>query len=405
MNRRVYPGKAAGTLSAPPSKSMAHRLLIGAALARGESRIRGLAPSRDVEATCRALEALGAGIRLSGEEAAVRGMDLARPAPGSDLFCGESGSTLRFLLPLALLRPEGAVLRGTERLFSRGLSVYEDLCRERGIAFETGADHVRVRGRLSPGVYSVRGDVSSQFITGLLFALPLLEGDSEIRLTTPLESGPYVDLTLSALDSFGVTVRRPSPDRFSIPGGQRYAPLSAAVEGDWSNAAFPLALNFAGGRVAVSGLDANSALGDRIAVEYFETLRAGAPALDVSDCPDLAPVLMAAAALSRGATLTGTRRLKIKESDRGEAMAAELAKTGIRVTVEEDRIRVWPGAVHAPAEPVDGHNDHRVVMAMTVVLTAVGGVIRGAEAVAKSWPDFFERLKEIGVKTVETDEG
>ena len=404
MIRRVYPSQARGTVSAPPSKSAAHRLLIGAALARGESEVACLALSRDIEATAAGLAALGAGIKLQNGVAAVTGIDFTGPAPAHILPCGESGSTLRFLLPLCLLREEETTLTGTERLFARGLSVYEAICRDRDILFRQERDRVTVRGRLTPGIYRLPGNVSSQFITGLLYALPLLSGDSEIHLTTGLQSAPYLDMTLSALSAFGVGVTRPAPDRFLIPGGQRFSPRSVTVEGDWSNAAFLLALNGLGGELTVTGLDENSPQGDKVCRGYLEAIRNGAPTLDVSDCPDLAPVLMACAALHHGAVLTGTARLKIKESDRGAVMAEELRKCGAQVTVEEDEITVAPGALHAPAAALCGHNDHRVVMALTVLLSVLGGEVTDAGAVAKSWPDFFETLDSIGVKTLETDE-
>ena len=405
MIRRVYPGAARGIVPAPPSKSAAHRLLIGAALAKGKSRIEGVALSRDVEATLAGLAALGADIRLEKGAAEVRGVDFAVPARAGILPCGESGSTLRFLLPLCLTRGEKMTLTGTERLFARGLSVYEDLCREKGILFRQEKDRVTVKGRLAPGVYALPGDVSSQFVTGLLFALPLLAGDSEIRLTTALQSGPYLDLTLAALTAFGVRIHRPDEKIFLVPGNQRYIPRDLPVEGDWSNAAFLLALDSLGGAVTVTGLEENSAQGDRVCRAYLEALRKGAPLLDVSDCPDLAPVLMTCAALRHGAVLTGTARLKIKESDRGAVMAKELAKCGADVTVEADRILISPAPLHPPQTPLCGHNDHRVVMALTVLLTILGGEITDCEAVAKSWPDFFDVLDEIGVKTVETDQG
>lgn len=404
MIRRVIPSRAKGTVCAPPSKSLSHRLLIGAALAPGESRITGLGTSLDIEATAASLRALGAGFSVQRGTAAVTGIDFTKPAPASLLPCGESGSTLRFLLPLCLLRAGETTLAGTERLFARGLSVYEEICRERGILFRQEKDRVTVKGLLIPGIYALPGNVSSQFITGLLYALPTLPGDSEIRLTTALQSAPYLDMTLSALRAFGVRADRTAPDRFLIPGGQRFAPRDLAVEGDWSNAAFLLALNGLGGDLSVTGLYESSPQGDKVCKEYLEAIRTGAPTLDVSDCPDLAPVLMACAALHRGAVLTGTARLRIKESDRGEAMAAELRKCGAAVTVEEDCVTVSPGKIHPPAGPLCGHNDHRVVMALTILLSVLGGCVTDAEAVAKSWPDFFKTLESIGVKTVETDD-
>lgn len=405
MIRRVIPGRACGTVAAPPSKSAAHRLLIAAALAQGESLVTGVSPSRDVEATIACLSALGASVHLENGVARVRGVDPAAGVKERVLPCSESGSTLRFLLPLCLLSGEEITLTGTERLFARGLSVYEDLCRERGFLFRQSADRVTVRGTLRSGNFYLRGDLSSQFITGLLFTLPLLSGDSTVTLTTPLQSGPYIDLTLAALRQYGITVQRPDDKSFFIPGDQRYIPQNTAVEGDWSNAAFLLALNDVGGDVTVTGLAEDSVQGDRVCRAYLEAIRQGTPVLDVSDCPDLAPILMTAAVLHHGAALTGTERLRIKESDRGAAMAEEIAKCGGEVAVKDDIILISPGKLHPPADPLCGHNDHRVVMALTVLLSLLGGEITDSEAVGKSWREFFDVMAQIGVKTVETDQG
>ena len=240
-----------------------------------------------------------------------------------------------------------------------------------------------------------RGDVSSQFVTGSLLALPLLPEDSTLRVLPPVESRPYIDITLDIMASFGVTVMERERNFFYIPGGQRYGSRCAAVEGDWSNAAFLLAL---GGGVRVSGLRPDSLQGDRVCREMLRRLERPGAVLDLSACPDLGPVLFAAAAQRCGAVFTGTRRLRIKESDRAAAMAQELAKFGAQVTVEEDRVTVLPCPLHAPNEELEGHNDHRIVMAMAVLCASLGGTIRGAEAVNKSYPDFFRTLWALGLR-------
>jgi 3-phosphoshikimate 1-carboxyvinyltransferase len=230
-------------------------------------------------------------------------------------------------------------------------------------------------------------------VSGLLFALPTLEGDSVIRLRPPVESRSYIDMTMAALRAFGVETSWLDRVTIAVPGRQVYAWRSAVtVEGDWSNAAFFLALG-----LDVTGLDPESLQGDRVCTEYFAALRRGPAELDIADCPDLGPVLMAYAAAHRGGVFTGTRRLRMKESDRGWAMAEELAKFGIRVDVEENRIAV-SGGLHAPTETLDGHNDHRIVMSLAVLCTRTGGTIAGAEAVKKSFPDFFERLQDCKIE-------
>lgn len=213
-----------------------------------------------------------------------------------------------------------------------------------------------------------------------------------------MESRPYIEMTRQAQAMFGVTSVWTDENTLRIPGGQRYQPLDTVVEGDWSNAAFLEGFSLVGGEVTATGLIENSLQGDKIYRQYYKMLQNGCPTLDIQQCPDLGPVLMALAAANHGAVLTGTRRLKIKESDRGAVMAEELAKMGVQCTVEEDTITVPGGRLKAPAEPLHGHNDHRVVMALSLLLSRLGGVIDDAQAVSKSFPDFFERIKALGIE-------
>ncbi len=397
MTTEIFPSRIKGAVTAPSSKSMAHRCLIAAALADGVSRVANIALSEDIKATVGSLRALGARIDIDGTTATVTGTDVSKSTASRRLFAGESGSTLRFMIPLCLVSGAEAELYGAPRLFARPLGAYEAICAEQGIRFERDDTSVTVAGKLREGKYELPGNVSSQFVTGLLFALPLLEGDSEIVLTSDLESRPYVDMTLSALAEFGIEIDYDGGRVFGIKGGQKYIARDTEVEGDYSNAAFFEALNLMGGDVRVIGLNENSLQGDRIYKEYFPRLTSGDP-IDIGDCPDLAPILFAMAAEAGSATFTGTRRLKMKESDRGEAMKAELAKFGASVMISENSITVTGGALHAPTAPVDSHNDHRIVMAAAVLMTKYGGRIIGSEAVAKSMPDFFDRLAGLGCK-------
>lgn len=405
MNVTILPGKAAGTVAAPPSKSMAHRLLICAGLAEGISRISGLQYNEDILATIDCLRAMGATCAIEGDTVTVTGIDPHKAIPGQSLGCRESGSTLRFFIPLALLCGRRVSFTGTRKLLSRPLGVYEDICRERGFAFSRQEDLLRVQGNLTGGVFSLPGDVSSQFITGLLFALPLAAEDSRIEITRSLESRSYIDLTLQALRAFGVTANWQDAHTIAIPGGQRYRAGDRAVEGDYSGAAFYGAMNALGSDVTVTGLLPESLQGDRVYLRHFESLCAGTPEIDISDCPDLGPVLFAVASAKHGAVFTGTRRLRIKESDRAAAMAQELAAFGTQVTVEENTVTVTPKAFHKPDRVLQGHNDHRIVMSLAVLLMLTGGRIEGAQAVRKSFPDFFEKLEFLGieVQTCEAD--
>ena len=397
MRAIFTPSTPSGSVAAPPSKSMAHRHLICAGLAGGTGTVTGIAPSEDILATVDCLSALGAKIRLEDGVATVRGVDSSR-AKGATLPCRESGSTLRFFLPLCLLSGKEFTLTGSETLLARPLSVYEELAREKGFSVDKRENAVTVKGKLTPGEYAVPGNVSSQFVSGLLFALPLLDGDSTIRLLPPIESKSYLDLTVSALAEYGVTVVWTDETTLLVPGGQRYLSHEATVEGDWSNAAAFLSLG-----VLVTGLRTDSLQGDRRVTEYLAKLDRENAEIDLTDCPDLAPVLFAHAALRFGGRFTGTRRLAVKESDRGEAMRAELAKCGVAVTVGENEITVGAGA-KAPSEPFSGHNDHRIVMACALLAAALGGEIDGVEAVAKSYPDFIKQLQNVNIK-VETENG
>ena len=393
----ISPSKAQGHIIAPPSKSMAHRLLICAGFAEGTSLISNVDLSEDILATMDCLRALGAELDFEDRHVTVKGIDIRNIQKPALLSCRECASTLRFMIPACLMSGQPMTLTGSPALFRRPLSVYENICSDRGLRFRLKENCLQVCGLLSPGQYTVPADISSQFISGLLFVLPLLQEDSRIILTGPVESRSYILMTIQALQSFGVKILWEDDHAIAIPGNQTYSPRNVCVEGDYSNAVFFDALNLTGGKVTVEGLSEDSLQGDRVYKSYLRQIDEGCPAISLSDCPDLGPVLMAAAALRHGAVFTGTKRLKIKESDRGLAMQLELSRMGVRTEIAENHIRVFPGAEH-PGEILDGHNDHRIVMALTVMLASVGGKIRGAEAVKKSLPDFFDRLASLGIK-------
>jgi 3-phosphoshikimate 1-carboxyvinyltransferase len=405
MKAVIKPSKAEGTVFAPPSKSMAHRMLICAGLSKDKSVVKGIAPSQDVLATLDCLEALGAVYKYENDSVEITGIDMDQIKKGGSktvLNCRECGSTLRFFIPIALLAGTEIEFRGSSTLMSRPLSVYEEICAQKGYLFKRDDGKIIVKGELDSGEYTVKGNISSQFISGLLFALPNLSGDSYIKLIPPVESRSYIDMTIQALKEFGVDALWQDDYTIFIRGNQKYAGKNVSVEGDYSNAAFFEALNLAGGSVEVKGLKKDSLQGDRVYSEYFDMIRKGNAVLDISNCPDLGPVLFTAAAICGGAKFTGTDRLKIKESDRGECMRRELSKFGIEVTCGDNNIVVHGGKIVKPKENLSGHNDHRIVMALAVLLTVTGGVIDGAQAVRKSFPDFFDRLRDLKVE-VETD--
>ncbi len=392
---KIEKSTAVGSVAAPPSKSMAHRALICGALSEG-STIYNLAQSEDIKATLGCLKDLGARIEQRDGCFCVGSLDPFSVPENTELFCGESGSTLRFFMPLCMLSGKKITLRGSKRLFERPLSVYEEICKEQAIEIQKGEDFVCLRGKLESGNYKVAGNISSQFITGLLFALPLLKGDSTLEVTGNFESASYVDLTLAALKDFGIEIERKGRT-FCIKGSQSYKGAEYRVEGDMSNAAFLDGFNLLGGRVCVEGLNQNTLQGDRVYKDMYKSLCEGKKNFDLSDCPDLAPVMFALAAAKGGAEFTGTARLKIKESDRAAAMKEELSKFGIQTRIYENSVVIKKGEPCAPKETLCGHNDHRIVMALALLLSKTGGSISGAQAVKKSYPDFFEVIKNLGI--------
>lgn len=399
MTATIQPGKARGTVAAPPSKSMAHRALLCGALS-GEGEIFGISRSADMEATLGCLEGMGAKVEKQGGGVRLGGLDVANVPENATLDCKESGSTLRFLLPLCMLCGKTVTLTGSRRLFERPLGIYAEIAKSQGIFWQQAEDRVTVRGKLRAGDYKVPGDVSSQFITGLLYALPLLEQDSTLEITGNFESASYIDLTVQVLGEFGISVLREGRV-FRIPGKQRPISREYTVEGDCSNAAFLEGLNLLDGQVQVTGLCPDTLQGDRVYQQMYPQLEKGEKVFDLSDCPDLAPVLFALAAAKGGATFTGTSRLRLKESDRAAAMAEELGKFGIAVTVEENRVTVLPGVLQRPVQTLSGHNDHRIVMALALLCTVTGGSIEDAQAVSKSFPDFFEKLRQLQIGVTE----
>ena len=395
MKAIIEKSQAKGKAFAPPSKSYAHRLLICGALAKGNSIIDGISQSVDMEATLDCIGALGVSYTKTGDRVSING-GITKENKQRILNCFESGSSLRFFIPIALLTGDECVLKGSERLMSRGLEVYDEIFKKQNISCIKEKNQITLKGTLKPDTFNVRGDISSQFISGLLFALPLLNGDSIINVTTKLESASYIDITIEALKLFGIEIQKGHSTYF-IRGNQKYVCSQQSVEGDYSNSAFLDAFNVLGGDVDVLGLNEDSIQGDKIYKEYFELIKSGTPTLDISNCPDLGPVLFTLSALKNGATFTGTKRLKIKESDRVEAMRQELFKLGVKLDVQENSVTVYNGA-HTPNEMLFGHNDHRIVMALTLALTQFGGEIEGCEAVSKSYPDFFEKIAKLGIR-------
>lgn len=395
---------ALGKVKAPPSKSMAHRLLISAAMSEGESKVLGISHCEDVLATLDCMRALGIEYKVDGDDVTVYGKDFRTLSPNAYLMCRESGSTLRFLLPTAMLSGQTTVFCGSERLMARPMTVYEQLAKEKGISYMSDGKSIVVSGRLQGGNYNVVGNISSQFISGLIFALPLCDEDSKICIEPPIESRAYIDLTIDAVRKFGIECGWADENTIAIKGGQKYKSNIVSVEGDYSGSAFLEALNLFGGNVEIEGLNPDSLQADKVYLKYYKMLSKGIPNIHVGDCPDLGPIFFSIAAGKLGGIFGGTKRLKIKESDRAMAMATELQKFGVSVSVYDDSVVVYPANFTAPKEALYGHNDHRIVMALAVLLTTCGGEIKGAEAIGKSFPEFFDKLRELGIKVNEYED-
>jgi len=403
MRVRIEKGRAVGTIFAPPSKSMAHRLLIGASFAEGISTVRGISFCEDVLATLDCLNALGIKTEIDGNNVRVYGMNYTKLTPQAPLFCRESGSTLRFMIPPALLSGREVCFSGAASLMQRPMSIYKKLCEELKLQYADENGEIHVKGPLLSGEFKLPGNVSSQFISGLLFALPILRDNSVIRLTSAVESRSYINMTIKAISEFGIKAEWIDDYTISVPGNQHYTPTDVTVEGDYSGAAFPAALSCFDSSISIKGLKEDSIQGDKVYAKHFKALSRGIPTIHIGDCPDLGPILFALAAAKSGGVFDGTKRLRIKESDRCAAMAMELMKFGTSVSIYDNTVVIYPREFHKPTEPLHGHNDHRIVMALSILLTLVGGEIEGAEAVSKSYPGFFHDLRSLGIEVTEYD--
>lgn len=422
----INPRKLSGIIEIPPSKSVSHRAIISAGLARGESEISNVLLSQDMIATCEAMESLGAKIRYEEETnhrytLKVQGCDDVK-LNTKEIDCNESGSTLRFIIPILLLQSKGVVVTGKGRLVSRPMAPYYEIFKEKSIAFEhltQGQDLPLVmKGQLTPGTYSLDGSVSSQFITGLLFALPLLSGDSVIEMTSTLESKPYVDITIEVLKSFGITIINEDDQRFYIKGNQSYISCNYRVEGDFSQGAFWLVGGIIGEPIHCKDLNLNSKQGDKVIVEIIQAMggnlninsedilakntKTHGMVIDVSQCPDLVPILGVLGSLSKGTTMIiNGERLRYKESDRLMATADVLNTLGGKVTETSDGL-IIEGVEKLTGGRVKSHNDHRIAMAVAIASNVAKGkiVLEGAEAVNKSYPHFWEDFEKMGGEVI-----
>ena len=415
MNVTIHPKKLAGKLVMCPSKSLSHRAIIAASLAKGKSIISNVIISKDIEATIKAMEVLGAKIEIKSDTLIIEGSEVKRLDKIIDAY--ESGSTLRFLIPIALVNKEPITFVGHNNLVKRPLDSYLAIFDKLGIKYNMPNDSylpLYLNGGLVSTTYELAGNVSSQFITGLLFALPLLNGDSKIIITTDLESKGYVDLTLDVLKLFGIKIKNNNYHEFIIPGNQTYQPLNYQVEGDYSQSAFFLVAGALGADITILGMNLNSSQGDKkilediksfggnliIEKDYLKCLASNTKGttIDFSQSPDLGPALTVLASLSTGkSNFINAERLRIKECDRITCMKEELTKMGAKIEEFKSGMKI-EGVPKLQGAIVDSHNDHRVAMSLAMASLKTEGSIKimNAECVSKSFPNFWEVFESLG---------
>ncbi|HYE09695.1 MAG TPA: 3-phosphoshikimate 1-carboxyvinyltransferase [Patescibacteria group bacterium] len=410
---KIFPGFLKGEVKVPPSKSLCHRAIIAASLAQGQSVVDNVVLSEDILATIQGVQALGAEVIFQQNKLVINGCQLAAPN-NCIIDCNESGSTLRFLIPLGLRTENIITYRGVGNLGNRPLDPYLEIFKEQDILYSNDKLPISVSGILKPGTFNIKGNISSQFVTGLMFALPLLDGDSTIFISGPLESKGYIDLTIDILSSFGIFILNNNYQSFFIKGRQEYKPRKYTVEGDYSQAAFWLAAGVLGSDISCLELKQSSKQGDKFIINIlksagaeFEMQDAYLKALptelqafkiDVSQYPDLAPILTVVAALSKGTSrITGAGRLRMKECDRLRAITAELNKLGAVILEENDSLTVR-GSASLAGGHVDSWGDHRIAMALAIAATKCSEpvIIHNSKAVNKSYPNFFEDYNKLG---------
>lgn len=409
MNVKITPTKLMGRVNAPSSKSFSHRMIIAAALADGVSEITNITQSVDITATVNAMTALGAKIIEDGSTFTIKGIG-SNPAKRAFVDCCESGSTLRFVIPIAGAVGCDAEFTGKGKLPTRPITPYIREMSEHNITFDyMNTMPFSMSGKMTGGIYNIEGDISSQFISGLLFALPLCKESSEIRLMTKLQSKPYVDMTVSALRCFGIKITETYVDGllvYMINGGQKYTPCNQCVEGDYSQAAFFFVANALGSEINIHNLNKNTTQGDKKILEILSNIGYNDMTksimepfiIDVSDIPDLVPVLAVLGCFTKGkCRLINAQRLKIKESNRLVAIADALNAIGGNLIANDDSLEIYPVKKFCGGE-VDGCNDHRIVMAAAIASTMSDDevVIKGAEAINKSYPGFFDDFRKLG---------
>lgn len=420
---KIYPSTLQGKINIPASKSLCHRAIIAAGLANGRSVIDNVSFSDDIIASCNGMKALGADILIEKASATINGTKFLNPVE-SIIDCKESGSTLRFLIPIALLTSNEITFTGKGRLGSRPLAPYYSIFNEQNIKYSSNTGlPLTIKGTLKPGEYKLPGNISSQFITGLMFALPLLEGDSKITITTALESKGYLDLTLSLLKKYSINIENRNYSEFYIKGNQGYKACNYRVEGDFSQAAFWLVGGVLGGEVQCEDINIDSLQGDKVILDIIKNMggniaikknritainsKTRGITIDASNCPDLVPILSVLAAVSSGTTrIINAQRLRIKESDRLKAMTMELSKLGADIAETSDGL-IINGKHNLKGGIVNSWNDHRIAMALAIasIKCTEPLILENFDVIKKSYPEFYKDFITLGGNVYEWSMG
>ena len=423
-NLKIYPGKLSGEVKIPPSKSMAHRAVICAALGDGVSKVTNIDYSDDIIATIEAMSALGAKITKKEDYLEVYGVNSPENIEANSvkeqrtIDCNESGSTLRFLVPIAALFDGVNRFVGRGNLGKRPLDTYYKIFDEQGIkySYKDGILDLKTEGKLKAGEFKMEGNISSQFITGLLFTLPLLDGDSKIVITTEMESKGYIDLTLRAIKDFGVEIINNNYEEFIIKGNQIYKSIDYRVEGDYSQAAFFFCADALSSNIVLNDLKLDSLQGDKEVIDILQrmglklnnkdngligsaSLGLKSTIIDGSQCPDIIPVVSLVAALSEGTTeIINAGRLRIKECDRLAAVTSELNKLGAKIIEKEEGLIIEGVKELKGNVEVWSHKDHRIAMTMAIASTMCKEpiILKDYECVSKSYPQFWDDFKNLG---------
>lgn len=417
MNIKVRRSKCQGVVKLPASKSDMHRAIFAACLSNGESRLENITLSSDVEATINAFKALGAIIKQEEDCLIIQGIKGFDEVDLNEIDCNESGSTLRFLIPVLSMFNSSFTLKGKESLFSRPLNVYEEIYSNQNLKFELNKKSLKIQGKLKEGEYVIRGNISSQFISGLMFALPLLKGDSKIKILPPFESKSYVNMTIKTLEEFGIIIYQISEYEYEIKGNQMYKPTTYKVESDYSQFAFYAVLGAINNDITCRGLNFKSLQGDRDILKILDSFKVKysvnndsitvhkpvsleGDMIDLSNCPDLGPSLIVLSLFNnKPVKIINIHRLRLKESDRVEAMVTNLRKMKAKIEVFDNQMIIYPSKIKPPKEILSPYNDHRILMSLVILASMLNGVttIKNPECVKKSYVNFYKDMQTIGI--------